>query len=58
VPVAEAVPPPGVVQGADGLWMYEEFAQGGGVRSVGLEDAVPQAPTPEERSSILDLFRR
>ena len=57
VPVAEAQAPPGVVQ-QDGLWIYEEFAGGAGVRSVGLEDALPQPPSADERKSILDLFRR
>ncbi len=57
VPVQLPEPPPGVVQQADGLWVYEEFAEGGGVRSVGLDQGVPQVE-PEERSSILDLFRR
>ncbi|MCP5286960.1 MAG: penicillin-binding protein 1A [Burkholderiaceae bacterium] len=56
-PVETPTPPPGVVQQDDGLWVYEEFADGGGVRSVGL-DQVPEASSPEERSSILDLFRR
>ena len=58
VPVDKPVPPPGVVQQEDGLWVYEEFANGGGVRSVGLDQLVPETTTPEERSSILDLFRR
>jgi penicillin-binding protein 1A len=58
VPVQQPEPPPGVVQQADGLWVYEEFADGGGVRSVGLEQVVPQEVAPEERNSILDLFRR
>ncbi len=57
VPVTEYVPPEGVNQ-ADGDWSFEEFSQGAGVRSLGLEDVVPQAPTTEERNSILDLFRR
>jgi penicillin-binding protein 1A len=57
VPVAEMTPPPGVIE-EDGLWVYEEFAGGAGVRSVGLEDQLPEAPSTEERSSILDLFRR
>ncbi len=57
VPVQLPEPPPGVVQQADGLWVYEEYAGGGGVRSVGLEQGVPQV-APDERSSILDLFRR
>jgi hypothetical protein len=28
------------------------------VSAVGLEDVLPKPATPEERSSILDLFRR
>jgi penicillin-binding protein 1A len=57
VPVVEPVPPAGVVS-RDGLWLYDEFADGSGVRSVGLEEKVPQAPSSDERNSILDLFRR
>ncbi len=57
VPVRELTPPEGVVQ-ADGDWSYEEFSHGAGVRSLGLEDVLPPAPTSEERNSILDLFRR
>jgi penicillin-binding protein 1A len=56
VPVAELPVPPGVVA-RDGLWMFEEFADGG-VRSVGLDEKVPETPSSDERSSILDLFRR
>ena len=57
VPVAELKPPAGVVQHGS-YWMYEEFGGGGGVSSLGLEDPIPQAPSPEERNSILDLFKR
>ena len=57
VPVAEVAPPPGVVQ-LGGYWTFDEFTDGRGISSVGLEDVVPQPPTEEERSSILDLFRR
>jgi len=57
VPVQEPAPPEGVGQVA-GSWIFDEFTQGGGVASLGLEDAVPQPPDPQERSSILDLFRR
>jgi penicillin-binding protein 1A len=57
VPVRELTPPEGVVQ-ADGDWSFEEFSGGSGVRSLGLEDVLPPPPTTEERSSILDLFRR
>jgi penicillin-binding protein 1A len=58
VPVQELQPPPGVVN-VGGYWTYEEFAGEQGVASLGLEDPLPpQAPSAEERSSILDLFRR
>jgi penicillin-binding protein 1A len=58
VPVQELKAPAGVVQ-TGGYWVFEEFTGGHGVASVGLEDPLPpQAPTPEEKSSILDLFRR
>jgi penicillin-binding protein 1A len=57
VPVQEPSPPEGVVNDK-GEWFYDEFDNGRGVTSVGLDEKVPQAPTPEERSSILDLFRR
>jgi penicillin-binding protein 1A len=49
--------PVGVVQSGGG-WMYDEFAHGAGVQNLGLEDKVPEAPSTEERNSILDLFRR
>jgi penicillin-binding protein 1A len=57
VPVKEPAPPEGVVQVA-GDWVFDEFAGGRGVASLGLEDKVPEAPNSEERNSILDLFRR
>jgi penicillin-binding protein 1A len=57
VPVKAATPPPGVVQSA-GYWMFEEYANGAGITSVGLEDKLPQTTTDEERNGILDLFRR
>jgi penicillin-binding protein 1A len=58
VPVQEITAPPGVVH-AGPYWVFEEFAGGQGVTSVGLEDPLPpQAPTAEEKSGILDLFRR
>ncbi len=57
LPVVEPPAPPGVVL-SDGHWTFEEFGHGAGVRSVGLEDQLPVAPSGEERRSILDLFRR
>ena len=56
-PIQVLEPPPGVVL-VDGLWVYEEYSEGAGVRSVGLEDSLPRAPSQDERRSILDLFRR
>jgi penicillin-binding protein 1A len=44
-----------------GEWYYNEYAQGSGVSSLGLEEqAVPPStpPNDEDRKSILDLFRR
>jgi len=57
VPVQERVAPEGVVQSGS-YWTFEEFAEGRGISSVGLEDKLPQVPSTEERNSILDLFRR
>ncbi len=57
VPVQEATPPEGVVQ-SGGDWAYAEFADGAGITAIGLEDALPQTPTEDERRGILDLFRR
>ena len=48
--------PAGLVQRGND-WIFEEFASGGGVSSVGLEDKLPQAPSEDERKGILDLFR-
>jgi penicillin-binding protein 1A len=56
VPIQEPAPPEGVVS-LNGEWFYEEYARGGGISSVGLEDKAPAAPSEEERNSILDLFR-
>ncbi len=57
VGVTEMQPPPGVVQEGNN-WVYEEYAKGQGVLSLGLEDKVPKPPSETERDSILDLFRR
>ncbi len=57
VPVQELAPPGGVLQ-QGGYWMFEEFANGAGIASVGLDDKIPQPATSEERSGILDLFKR
>jgi penicillin-binding protein 1A len=57
VPVQEYKAPEGVVN-SGGYWMFEEFAHGNGVASLGLDDKIPQPATTEERSSILDLFKR
>ena len=57
-PVQEIAPPEDGVAQVGGLWMYTDFAQGAGVRSLGLEDKVPAPSDVQERSSLLDLFRR
>jgi penicillin-binding protein 1A len=57
LPVQELKAPDGVIQSGP-YWVFDEFAGGAGVASLGLDDKVPQAPSSEERNSILDLFRR
>ena len=56
VPVQEAQAPQGVVN-IGGEWYYEEYAHGGGIASLGLEDKMPTAADTEEKKSILDLFK-
>ena len=56
LPVTTPEVPEGLVQqGSD--WVFDEFAAGRGIRSVGLEDKMPEPPSDTERKSILDLFR-
>jgi penicillin-binding protein 1A len=55
-PVQLPKAPEGLVQ-AGGEWTYEEYTQGNGVISVGLEEKAPAPPTEEERKGILDLFK-
>jgi penicillin-binding protein 1A len=57
VPVQEAEPPEGVIN-VNGTWVFDEFSGAAGVSSLGLEDKVPEAPSTDERKSILDLFKR
>jgi penicillin-binding protein 1A len=57
VATAEMDVPAGVVQ-ENNNWVYEEYARGQGVLSVGMEEKVPKPPSETERDSILDLFRR
>ena len=56
-PIHETEPPEGVIQ-SGGDWLFDEYGRGHGVRSLGLEDKLPQPPSDDERKSILDLFRR
>src|SRR5215207_11609041 len=68
VPVATLPVPEGVVQ-VEGEWYYDDYAPGRGIASLGVDASavvpaetlagvpVGDAPTQEERSSILDLFR-
>ncbi len=64
-PEIERQPPEGVIM-ANGDWSFEEYANGGGVRSVGLgdpwpgkpeNDTLPQPTPEEEKQRILELFR-
>jgi penicillin-binding protein 1A len=57
VPVQDLVPPEGVLQSGP-YWLFDEFAGTAGIASVGLEDKIPEPASTEERSSILDMFRR
>lgn len=57
VPVEEPAVPDGVVN-MNGDWYYDEFTQGAGVSSLGLDDKLPEAPTEDEKKSIMDLFKR
>lgn len=57
VPVQEPPVPEGVVN-VGGEWYYEEYANGMGVASLGLEEHAPEITTDDERRSILDLFKR
>ena len=57
VPVQEPPVPEGVVN-IGGEWFYEEYTRGAGVSSLGLEDKLPEAPSEDEKKSILDLFKR
>jgi penicillin-binding protein 1A len=57
VPVRQYEQPDGLVYSGND-WAFDEYSRGRGVSSVGLEDKVPKPPGAEERSGILDLFRR
>ena len=56
VPVYEPSAPEGVVN-VGGEWFYGEYSRGGGVSSVGGNEAPAGRAPSEERRSILDLFR-
>ena len=56
LPEAPMPVPEGLIQ-QGGDWLFDEYGGNAGVRSVGLEDKLPQAPSDTERKSILDLFR-
>ena len=56
MPITEANAPDGVVN-VGGDWIYEEYAHGEGVGSLGLDEQAPAPPTEDERKGILDLFR-
>ncbi|PIT81445.1 penicillin-binding protein 1A [Limnohabitans sp. 15K] len=61
VPVSEPPVPEGLVN-VGGDWMYEEYAKGGGISSLGSGNessgkSTNAMPPAEERNRILDLFR-
>ena len=61
VPVATYPVPEGVVN-MGGEWFFDEFTGGSAVTSIGMDSSFnpaepTEAPPPEERSRILDLFR-
>ncbi len=61
VPISEPSVPEGLVN-VGGDWLYEEYAKGGGISTLGTgNESSSKTPTPlppgEERSRILDLFR-
>jgi penicillin-binding protein 1A len=61
IPVSEPPVPEGLVN-VGGDWMYEEYARGGGISTLGTgtdgAGKTPNASPPgEERNRILDLFR-
>jgi penicillin-binding protein 1A len=56
-PVKELEAPEGVTREGD-QWVFDEFGGGRGVHAVGLEDKIPSPASEDERSGILDLFRR
>ncbi len=57
VPVQPLEPVDGVVY-TGGVWAFDEYAHGGGIASLGLQDKIPDSPSTDERRGILDLFRR
>ena len=61
LPQAEPMAPEGLVN-IGGEWLYDEYARGGGVNSLGTNtESTPKTPASlppaEERNRILDLFR-
>ena len=61
VPVSEPSVPEGLVN-VGGDWIYEEYAKGGGISSLGSGNessgkSTNAMPPAEERNRILDLFR-
>jgi penicillin-binding protein 1A len=62
IPPAEPSAPAGLTR-SWGDWMYEEYANGGGITQVGIDqDSSAQNPDSlppvEEKNRILDLFRQ
>jgi penicillin-binding protein 1A len=58
VPVSEVAPPAEGVTQLGGEWYFQEYARGGGVTSLGLDDPPAVPTTEEDKKGILDLFKR
>lgn len=57
VPIEEPTPPEGVTN-VGGEWYFNEYSEGNGVASLGLDDQVPAPPpSDDEKRGILDLFK-
>ena len=56
VPVTEAAAPDGLVR-IGGEWFFEELPPASGITSMGVEETLANAPSADDRKSILDLFK-
>ncbi|MFY7866554.1 penicillin-binding protein 1A [Roseateles sp.] len=58
VPVSEPSAPEGIVR-INNEWYYDEYSGKDGVRELSQDEtSMPQAASPDEKKSIMDLFKR